>query len=75
MGIGRHGDRIYSIASPDKPQEFKPKGLCCGFVKVKSRMVAGQNVDIKDNRRKLTATIVDDIRPDRTARRPISEML
>ena len=75
MGIGRHGDRIYSIASPDKPQEFKPKGLCCGFVKVKSRMVSGQNIDIKDNRRKLTATIVDDIRPDRTARRPIAEML
>ena len=75
MGIGRHGDRIYSIASPDKPQEFKPKGLCCGFVKVKSRMVSGQSIDIKDNRRKLTATIVDDIRPDRTARRPISEML
>jgi aminomethyltransferase len=75
MGIGRQGDRIYSVASPDKPQEFKPKGLCCGFVKVKSRMAPGQNIDIKDNRRKLTATIVDDIRPDRTARRPIAEML
>jgi aminomethyltransferase len=75
MAIGRHGDRIYSIASPDKPQEFKPKGLCCGFVKVKSRMVSGQSIDIKDNRRKLTAMIVDDIRPDRTARCPISEML
>jgi aminomethyltransferase len=75
MGIGRQGDRIYSVASPDKPQEFKPKGLCCGFVKVKSRMVPGQNIDIKDNRRKLTATIVNDIRPDRTARRPIVEML
>jgi aminomethyltransferase len=75
MGIGRHGDRIYSIASPDKPQELKFKGLCCGFVKVKSRMAPGQNIDIKDNRRKLTATIVNDIRPDRTARRPIAEML
>jgi aminomethyltransferase len=75
MGIGRHGDQIYSIASPDKPQELKFKGLCCGFVKVKSRMAPGQNIDIKDNRRKLTATIVDDIRPDRTARRPIAEML
>jgi len=75
MGIRRHGDRIYSVASPDKPQEFKPKGLCCGFVKVKSRMPPGQNIDIKDNRRKLTVTILEDIRPDRTARRPIAEML
>jgi hypothetical protein len=38
-------------------------------------MVPGQNMDIKDNRRKLTATIVDNIRPDRTARRAIAEML
>jgi aminomethyltransferase len=75
MGIGRHGDRIYSIASPDKPEEFKPKGLCCGFVKVKSKMAPGQIVEIKDNRRKLKVTIVDDIRPDRTARRPIAELL
>jgi aminomethyltransferase len=74
MGIGRHGDRIYSIASPDKPEAFKPKGLCCGFVRVKSRMAPGQIVEIKDNRRKLEVTIVDDIRPDRTARRPIAEM-
>lgn len=75
MGIGRHGDRIYSIASPDKPEEFKPKGLCCGFVKVKSKMPPGQIVEIKDNRRKLKVTIVDDIRPDRTARHPIAELL
>ena len=74
MGIGRHEDRIYSIASPDQPAEFQPKGLCCGFVKVKSKMAAGQELDIKDNRRTLTVTIVDDIRPDRTARRPISKM-
>ncbi len=74
MGIGRHGDRIYSIASPDKPEGFKPKGLCCGFIRVKSKMATGQNVEIKDNRRKLEVTVVDDIRPDRTARRPIAEM-
>ncbi len=75
MGIGRHEDRIYSVASPDKPQEFKAKGLCCGFVKVRSKMAPGQKIDIKDNRRTLAVTIVDDIRPHRTARRPIKEML
>jgi aminomethyltransferase len=30
---------------------------------------------LKDKRRKLKVTIVTDIRPDRTARRPIREML
>lgn len=75
MGIGRHGDRIYSIASPDKPEDFKPRGLCCGFIKVKSTLATGQTIELKDNRRKIKVMIVDDIRPDRTARRPIKEML
>lgn len=75
MGIGRHNDRIYSIASPGKPEGFKPKGLCCGFVKVNTPMASGQTIEIKDNRRKLKVTIVDDIRPDRTARLPLKEML
>ena len=36
MGIGRHQGRIYSIASPDKPEDCKIKGLCCGFVKTRT---------------------------------------
>jgi aminomethyltransferase len=75
MAIGRHGDRIYSISSPDKPEVFNPKGLCCGFVKVKPKLLPGQIVELKDKRRKIKVMIVDDIRPDRTARRPIKEML
>jgi aminomethyltransferase len=75
MGIGRHGDKIYSIASPDKPEGFKPKGLCCGFIKVNTKMASGQVIEIKDKRRQFEVTIVDDIRPDRTARLPIKEML
>ena len=75
MGIGRHGEKIYSIASPDKPEGFKPKGLCCGFIKVNTKMASGQVIEIKDKRRKLEVTIADDIRPDRTARLPIKEML
>ena len=74
MAIGRHGDRIYSISSPDKPENFNPRGLCCGFVKVKSKLAPGQIVELKDNRRKIKVMIVDDIRPDRTARRPMKEM-
>jgi aminomethyltransferase len=75
MGIGRHKDRIYSIASPGRPEGFKPKGLCCGFVKVNTKMASGQTIEIEDNRRRLKVTIVDDIRPDRTARLPLKKML
>jgi aminomethyltransferase len=75
MAIGRVGNRIYSIASPDKPEQFKPRGLCCGFVRVKSRPFPGQEVELKDNRRKIKVAIVDDIRPHRTARSPIHEMM
>jgi len=75
MGIGYHQERIFSIASPDKPADFVPKGLCCGFIKVKTRLSPGDEVQLKDQRRKLTVRIVTDIRPDRTARRPLKEMI
>jgi aminomethyltransferase len=75
MGIGFHGGRIYSVASPDKPEGFDPKGLSCGFVKVKSKLALGETIELKDRRRKIKVTIVDDIRPDRTARRPIRDMI
>ncbi|WP_372682268.1 aminomethyl transferase family protein [Desulfosarcina sp.] len=75
MGIGRHNGDIFSVASPDKPDGFKAKGLCCGFVKVNRKLSVGQHVDIADNRRTITVTIVDDIRPHRTARKPMADML
>jgi hypothetical protein len=39
------------------------------------RLQSGQTVQLRDKRRTVTVTIVDDIRPDRTARRSIEEML
>jgi len=75
MAIGRHDGRVCSMASPDKPETFKPRGLSCGFVRVRSELAAGQEVELKDNRRRIKVTIVNDIRPDRTARRPIREMM
>jgi aminomethyltransferase len=75
MGIGFHGGRIFSIASSDKPQEFEPRGLCCGFIRVKSQLKPDDAVQIMDKRRKIEVRIVKDIRPDRTARRPIKEMI
>ena len=38
MAIGRHGGKIYSVATPDKPEGLKIKGLSCGFIKVSSNL-------------------------------------
>ena len=75
MAIGMYEGRIYSIGSFDKPEGFKPRGLSCGYVKVNKKLMVGQKITLKDNRRSIDVTIVDDIRPDRTARRPMREMV
>ena len=75
MGIGRHHDKIYSIASPGKPTDFTPHGLCCGFVKVNKVLETGEPLFLQDDRRTIRVRVVNDIRPDRTARRPINEMV
>ena len=75
MAIGRVEGRIVSIASPDATADFKHRGLCCGFVRVEKALEAGEVVTLKDKRRQLKVTIVDDVRPDRSARRPLKQML
>jgi aminomethyltransferase len=75
MGIGWAAGEIKSIASPDKPAEFKPRGLCCGFVQVESPIPAGETIELRDARRKISVTVTTDIRPDRTARRSMRQML
>jgi aminomethyltransferase len=75
MAIGRHEGRIYSIASPNRPEGFEARGLCCGFIKVREKLIPGQNVEIRDSRRKIRVEVVEDIRPDRTARRALKDML
>jgi aminomethyltransferase len=74
MGIGRHENRIYSIASPGLPDNFEPKGLSCGFIKVGKKLTAGQIVELRD-RRHIKVEVVEDIRPDRTAHKPMKQML
>lgn len=75
MGIDRVGEIIYSISSPESPKTFRPRGLCCGFVKVTKKLSSGDTLELKDGRRTIPVLIADDIRPDRTARRAIKEML
>ena len=75
MAIGRHEGRIYSISSNDKPEALKIKGLSCGFVKVNKPLEQGDVIELKDNRRKLKVRIENDVRPNRTARKPLKDML
>ena len=75
MGIGWHQGQILSVASPGRPEDFAPRGLSCGFVKVATPLKPGTALKLKDSRRRIKVTVVEDIRPDRTARRPIKEML
>lgn len=75
LAIGRSHGRIYSLASPDKPDGFHPHGLCCGFLRLDTDLAPGELVELKDKRRTIKVEIVDDIRPDRTARCPIGEMI
>ncbi|MCU0563253.1 MAG: aminomethyl transferase family protein [Desulfobacterales bacterium] len=74
MGIGRVDGRVLSVASPDAPEGFVPKGLCCGFVKVAHPLPKDDRIQIQDSRRTIEVRIVSDIRPDRTARKPIASM-
>jgi aminomethyltransferase len=75
MAIGRHNGRIFSIASTDRPEDFQPRGLCCGFVKVDRPLRPGTTVRLEDSRRSIEVEIVTDIRPARTARRNLSQFL
>ena len=75
MGIDRIGNIIYSVTSPDKPLDFTPRGLSCGFVKVNRKLSVGERVILRGAKREISVEIADDIRPARTARKPIREML
>jgi aminomethyltransferase len=68
MAIGRSEGKIYSVASPGKPESFKARGLACGFVRVDRPLETGWKVTLKDSRRSVEVEIVSDIRPNRTAR-------
>lgn len=75
MAIGRHGGRIYSVASPDKPEGLAIKGLCCGFVKVETNLAPGTVIELKDDKRSIQVAIETDVRPDRTARKALKSFL
>jgi aminomethyltransferase len=75
MAIGRHGGKIYSLASPNKPEGLQIKGLCAGFIKVTEKLAPGAVVELKDAKRAIQVTIETDVRPDRTARKALKNFL
>ncbi len=78
MAIGRVDENIISLATKEsdgKPSDFRPKGLCCGFIKVKSKLEYGDRVYLSDGKRKIKVEIRKDVRPARTARYPIDQMI
>jgi aminomethyltransferase len=78
MAIDRIDGKIISLATPmtaGRPEPFTPRGLCCGFVRVERMLPPGTEIFLTDGKRKLKVEIRDEIRPDRTARKPIQTML
>ncbi|MDR2390650.1 MAG: aminomethyl transferase family protein [Planctomycetota bacterium] len=69
MAIGRIDDVIVSLADPNRPEGWAPRGLSCGFVRVKRRLESGTKLVLQDARRKIEVEIVKSIRPNRTATR------
>ncbi|MCC5844222.1 MAG: aminomethyl transferase family protein [Verrucomicrobia bacterium] len=70
MAVDRVNGEILSLASPGAPENFAPKGLACGFIKINRALPPGTSLTLQDKRRALPVSLTDDIRPDRTARRP-----
>lgn len=78
MAIGRVNGTIVSSAltcEQGRPENFRPKGLCCGFIRVNTPLSPADIVELTDGRRTIKVEIREDIRPGRTARYPLHTML
>ncbi len=71
VAIARHCGKIYSVTSPDKPEGLTFKGLSCGFVYVDTKLAPGTVLELRDGKRTIPVVIETDVRPDRTARKPL----
>ena len=75
MGISWHKGNIVSICSKNLPDGIKIKGISCGFVMVSKKLETGTKLKLKEGKRAISATIVTDIRPDRTARKKLDNFI
>ena len=75
VSLGRHEGTIVCSVAGDLPEGAKVRGLSCGFVRLNVPVAPGESVVLTDGKRKIPVEIVEDIRPGRTARRPMQKML
>ncbi len=75
MGITWHEGKIMSIYSDNLPENIKIKGISCGFVMVSKKLDPGAVLMLKEGKRTITATIMTDVRPDRTARKKLNNFI
>ena len=75
MGITWLDGSIVSICTENLPEDIKIKGISCGFVMVSKTLEPGCKLLLKEGKRKIKATIVKDIRPDRTARKKLNNFI
>jgi aminomethyltransferase len=68
MGIGWHNNVIFSVSSPDLPEDVKLRGLSCGFIMVDKKLNKGTRLELREGKRNIKITIMNDIRPARTAK-------
>ena len=77
MATGRVNGKIFSVATPEsagRPADFRARGLSCGFIRTTRSCRVGDTVFLSEGKRRIEVEIRDDVRPDRTARRPMKQM-
>jgi aminomethyltransferase len=75
MGITWHKNKILSVNSKDLPEDIKIKGISCGFIMVSEPQTPGTKLLLQEGKRKIKATVVTDVRPDRTARQKLDNFI
>lgn len=74
MGISWHNNSIISVNSKVNITT-KIKGLSCGFIYTDKQLDINSRIVLTEGKRKINATIVQDIRPKRTASKKIENFL
>ena len=75
MGITEYEGRIVSVATPDLPDSLRFRGISCGFVQVDRPLVPGTELVLREGKRTIAVSVTDRVRPDRTARKAMSNFL
>lgn len=75
VAVGRLDGRVVSLAGPDHPADWKPRGLALGFLHLTERPEPGERLTLRDQRRQIEVEVAKDLRPQRTARKNLSVFL